>query len=222
VSVSAHLAINLDEYDARIRTFIPDYEEMLDEATHVLGLRRPRTVIDLGTGTGALPLRVAKRIPGATFVGIDEDAGMLATAARRLRRRRVTLVHDSFVRAALPACDAITASFALHHIEQPSVKRRLFRRAHRALRRGGILVSADCHPPASPWLAADGRRAWLGHLASAYGRRQAQRFLQAWAKEDVYTTLDVEERLLQAAGFSTTVVWRRNPFAVIVAERASL
>jgi ubiquinone/menaquinone biosynthesis C-methylase UbiE len=219
VSVSAHLAINLEEYDARIRTFIPDYEEMLDVAAHAVALRRPRIVVDLGTGTGALAERVARQVPGVTLVGIDEDAGMLRTAARRLRRRRTTFIHGSFLEAVIPACDAMTASFALHHVARPAVKRALFRRAHAALRRGGLIVSADCHPPDTAWLAQDGRRRWLAHLAAEYGRAQGERYLQTWAKEDFYTSLDVEERLLRSAGFLPAVIWRRGLFAVVVAQR---
>jgi ubiquinone/menaquinone biosynthesis C-methylase UbiE len=218
VSVASHLVIDLDEYDARIRTFIPDYEEMLDVAAHVVGLRRPRRVVDLGTGTGALAGRIARTIRGASIVGIDEDPGMLRMAERRLRRRRATFVHGSFLTAPLPACDAITASFALHHIARPRDRRRLFTRARQALRRGGVLVSADCHPPAAEWLVEDGRRAWSRHLETSYGHTQAEAFLQAWSKEDFYMTLEGEERLLRLAGFATTVVWRRNWFAVIVAE----
>jgi ubiquinone/menaquinone biosynthesis C-methylase UbiE len=219
VSVSTHLVIDLAEYDTRIRTFIPDYDTMLDVAAHVVALRRPLDVVDLGTGTAALAARIARAMPKIVVTGIDADAGMLRMAARRLRRRRATLVHDSFLAAALPACDAVTASFALHHVERPRDKRRLFQRAHRALRPGGVLVSADCHPPAMDWLATDGRRAWLRHLAATYGSRQAERFLQAWAKEDFYMTLDDELGLLTSAGFAPTVAWRRNWFAVIVAGK---
>jgi tRNA (cmo5U34)-methyltransferase len=219
VSVASHLVIDLAEYDARIRTFIPDYEEMLDVVAHVVGLRRPRRVVDLGTGTGALAGRVARAIRSVSIVGIDEDAGMLRMAERRLRRRRARLVHESFLTASFPACDAITASFALHHIARPHDKRRLYARARQALRPGGVLVSADCHPPATAWLENDGRQAWRRHLAASYGGKQAEAFLQAWSKEDFYTTLEGEQRLLHAAGFATLVVWRRNWFAVLVAQK---
>jgi ubiquinone/menaquinone biosynthesis C-methylase UbiE len=219
MSVSSHLAIDLEEYDERIRTFIPSYEEMLDVAAHVVALARPATVVDLGTGTGALAMRVARAVPSVTIVGIDEDAGMLGMAARRLRRKRFTSIHESFLTATLPRCDAFSASLALHHIERPRTKRALFARAHAALRPGGVVVSADCHPPAADWLAQDGRRAWLAHLASSYGRKQGERYLDTWAKEDFYTTLESEQRLLHSAGFTTKVVWRRGLFAVIAATK---
>ena len=220
MSVSTHLAIELSEYDTRIRTFIPHYEEMLDVVTRVVALRRPRTVVDLGTGTGALALRISRAVPGVAITGIDVDEGMLSMAARRLGRRRVALTNSSFMDAEFPRCDAFVASFALHHIERPVDKRALYKRVQGALRRGGMLVSADCHPAGADWLASDTRHSWLAHLAASYGRTQGERFLTAWAREDFYTPLRVEEKLLQSAGFATEVVWRKELFAVIVAQKS--
>ena len=220
MAVSSHLKIALGEYDARIRTFIPNYEEMLDAAASalVVAARPLKTVVDLGTGTGALAARVAAVAPRVRLVGIDEDEGMLGMAARRLKKHPATLVAGNFVRAPLPRCDAITASFALHHIEQRRTKEALYVRARAALGTGGVLVSADCHPPSNPALAAASRKAWLAHLAKSYGPRKAESFLRAWAHEDFYVPLDVELNLLQSAGFTTEIVWRRGSFAVIAAK----
>ena len=219
MAVSSHLKIDLAEYDARIRTFIPGYEEMLTVATAALAAAaRPiRTVIDLGTGTGALAECIALAHRRARIVGLDEDAEMLAMAERRLPRRRATLVHGNFVDAALPPADAVTASLALHHIERRRTKTALYRRIRSALGRGGVLVNADYQPPANHTLAAAGRAAWRDHLAATYGRRKAEGFLRAWAQEDFYTPLDVEVSLMRAAGLSPEVAWRRGGFAVIVA-----
>jgi hypothetical protein len=142
---------------------------------------------------------------------------MLALAARRLRGR-ASFVHDSFLHARLPPCDAITASFALHHIKSPRTKRALYARARKALRTGGWIVSADCHPAAVAALAVAGRRAWRDHLAHAYGGRKAAAFLRAWAGEDFYMPLEVELQLLQSAGFVVDVIWRRGSFAVVAAQ----
>ena len=161
MAVSSHLKIALPEYDARIRTFIPDYEEMLDAAAaSLVAAERPlMAVVDLGTGTGALLSRVADVARHAALIGIDEDEGMLGMAARRLALQAPRLIAEDFVRAEIPRCDAITASFALHHIEQRRTKKALYARARKALRPGGVLVSADCHPPGNAALAAASRRA---------------------------------------------------------------
>src|SRR6185369_14938609 len=59
VSVSQHLGIKLSEYDHRIRTFVPFYEEMLDVVADTVFATcgtAPR-ITDLGIGTGALSAR---------------------------------------------------------------------------------------------------------------------------------------------------------------------
>src|SRR5262245_36122291 len=111
MGVAAHLGIDLREYDARIRTFIPDYEEMLDAAAALMG-PNVRTIVDLGTGTGALAARCAARTARARIVGIDADADVLTVARRRLGPR-ASFIARSFLRAKLPRADAVVASFAL-------------------------------------------------------------------------------------------------------------
>src|SRR5438128_8962419 len=145
-SVAAHLGITLREYDARIRSFIPDYETMLDVAASALP-RSAKTIVDLGIGTGALAARCAKRAPHARIVGIDADPAMAAIAASRLGTR-ASVVTGSFLRTALPRCDAIVASLALHHVRTRATKRRLYQALRAALRRGGRLVVIDCLPAA--------------------------------------------------------------------------
>ena len=53
MGVASHLGIKIAEYDMRIRTFIPDYEEMLNVVADAVP-PRARTMVDIGTGTGAL------------------------------------------------------------------------------------------------------------------------------------------------------------------------
>src|SRR5262249_40420144 len=120
MSVSKHLGIVIEEYDDRIRTFIPHYAEMLDEAAAIVG-PRARTIVDLGIGTGALAARCLARAPQARVIGFDADAEMLRLAERRLGGR-VTLIDGDFLRAPLPPADAVVASLALHHIRTRSAK----------------------------------------------------------------------------------------------------
>jgi SAM-dependent methyltransferase len=213
VGVASHLGIQLTEYDRRIRTFIPDYEEMLDAAANVVA-PEARTIVELGIGTGALAARCLKQAPAAAVVGFDADPGILALAARRLRHAG-TLHTANFVRAALPRADAVVASFALHHVRTRQAKTQLYRRIRTALRPGGLLISADCHPAAdrARWMAQ--RHAWKSHLRDSYGPAKAEAFLRAWAHEDVYVPLDAELLLLRQAGFSVDVAWRREAFAVV-------
>jgi SAM-dependent methyltransferase len=220
VSVASHLAVTPRAYDRRIRALIPWYGELLDAAAASLAyaVRPIQSIADLGIGTGALTQRCLRVAPRARVIGIDADAAMLAVARQRLRgRRRATLVHEDFTAAALPRCDAIVASFALHHIRSPRAKAAFYGRCIDALGPGGVLISADCFPPASPQAWARDTEHWVSFLAREFGTRQkARRVLDSWSDEDTYVRLDYETEMLKRAGFTVDVPWRRSPFGVLV------
>ena len=117
MSVGSHLQIRLEEYDSRIRTFIPAYEQLLEAAAQALCGLDTRTphIVDLGTGTGALSAVCLRRFPGARITGIDADDGILDMARQRLAAQGslASFVQSSFLDLALPTCDAIVASLAL-------------------------------------------------------------------------------------------------------------
>ena len=217
MSVATHLGIKLAEYDARIRTFIPDYEEMLGVAAAAIP-RDASLIVDLGTGTGALAARCLKAAPRTRVVGIDADPAMVNVAAQRLGKR-ASFVKGSFLSVPLPRCDAVTASFALHHVRTLAAKARLYRRIAAALRRGGVLVTVDCHPAGERKLANRQLQAWRSHLEHSYSRSQAAAYLAAWAKEDVYVPLETEVRLMLAGGLRPELLWRKGAFAVVMATR---
>jgi tRNA (cmo5U34)-methyltransferase len=213
MGVAAHLGIDLSEYDARIRTFIPDYEALLDAAAAAVP-SNARTIVDLGTGTGALAARCLARAPDARIVGIDADAEILEAAGKRLGPR-ATFMLGSFRSVEVPRCDAIVASLSLHHIRTRPAKVALYRRLRAALRPGGIFINADSYPASARRLARDQRDAWHTHLRQSYTSSEADALFAAWAREDVYVPLGAEMDLLQQSGFDTDVVWRKGVFAVI-------
>jgi ubiquinone/menaquinone biosynthesis C-methylase UbiE len=220
VGVAHHLHIRLDEYDAKIRTFIPWYEELLDAAASALRLLpdpSPR-VIDLGTGTGALAAACARVLPQVSITAIDGDAGILEMARSRLRTAGAVtpaFVHANFVDAPLPACDAVVASLALHHLRDTAAKQEFYRKVRQAVSANGLVVSADCHPSDNQALARLQHAAWREHLLRSYSSGEADGFFAAWAEEDTYMPLETELDLIRAAGFNPHVVWRRGCFAVI-------
>jgi ubiquinone/menaquinone biosynthesis C-methylase UbiE len=216
--VAAHLGIRLSEYDERIRTFIPHYEEMLAAAAGAVD-PRARHILELGIGTGALALLSLARAPRATVTGFDSDVEILALADGRLGAR-ATLVCGSFLRSPFPPADAIVSSFALHHVRTRGAKLRLYRRVRAALRRGGVFVSADCHPASNSAMAASQMQAWRTHVRRTYRTARTAALFRSWGREDVYMPLDAELTLLERAGLTADVTWRRDAFAVLVAARA--
>lgn len=216
MGVATHLGIKLGEYDTRIRTFIPDYEEMLLAAASVVPANA-RKIVDLGIGTGALSACCLRNARRARIFGIDADARMMDAAVRRLHGR-AELMCGNFIRADLPTCEAVVASFALHHVRTRAAKEKLYRRIRRVLRPGGMLVNVDCQPARDRTLARQQMDAWRSHLMKSYSRMKAIEFLREWAKEDVYIPLEDEIELMKRGGFVVEVVWRRGAFAVLAAR----
>ena len=218
---AAHLGIDLADYDAKIRTFIPDYETMIETASFALqvtmGRRRP-VIVDLGIGTGALSQSCRGRIPGARIIGIDGDSAMLAAARTRIGSSLMT-VHGNFEDVDLPPCDAMVAALAIHHVPTLPRRLRLFRRIHAALQPGGVLINADCFPESDPRLAAADRKLWFQHLEQSYSPSASRQYMRAWSREDFYVPLEQELPLLRKAGFTVDIPSRRGTFAVIVAAR---
>jgi tRNA (cmo5U34)-methyltransferase len=215
MGVASHLGIKVAEYDMRIRTFIPNYEEMLGVAAAAVP-RRARRIVDLGTGTGALAKECLQRARGARLLGIDADGEILKLAERRLGRRG-RLLCGSFTATSLPACDAVVASFALHHIRARRDKSKLYSRIRAALRPQGVFISVDCQPAANKSLARKQHEEWKTHLSSSYTPKQAATLLNSWAQEDTYVPLEAELDLLRGSGLAAEVLWRKGAFAVILA-----
>lgn len=217
MGAAAHLGIKVGEYDAVIRTLIPHYEELIGAAGVAVGAlaKTAPAVVDLGTGSGALAQAILKARPRARLMGIDEDDAMLAMAQKRLGGRIETII-GNFERTPIPRCDVVSASFALHHIRTGRRKAAVYKRAFAALRPGGMLVSADCCLASTKTLQKLHHEAWLNHLRARYSRAKAEGYLRAWAKEDVYFTLDREVEMLKAAGFTVEIAFRKESFAVVV------
>lgn len=220
-SVRRHLRVDVEEYDASIRQFIPGYETMLREAASAVAAARPALVLDLGAGTGALSEALLARPEVGVVALLDVDEEMLARARERLagRGERARFTVGSF-HDPLPECDAVAASLALHHVPTLEDKAALFARLHAALRPGGVFVNADVTMPDEEPARGDAWRAWAAHLVdSGIAEARAWEHFAEWASEDTYFPLEDELRALEEAGFEAHCTWRDRVSTVVVARK---
>jgi len=220
-SVAEHLRIEIGDYDRFIRTIIPGYDAMravqLDLLAGCLPPGSGGLVLDLGGGNGALAAAVAERFPGVQVEIWDTDPAMLAVARARCAGLgdRVRYVDRSFI-GPLPACDAVVACIALHHVKDLGVKGQIYGHIHQALRPGGLFANADTAISSGPRLRDATFRAWADFMGTqGITEPQARQYFATWAKEDYYPPLATELRLLAAAGFTEPeCFWRAAPFSV--------
>jgi len=105
---------------------------------------RGATLLDLGTGTGAMLATVGRGFPALALQAVDLSAAYIEEASRRLGGRAV-LWHRAPAEA-LPLADGsvdlVTATYLLHELP-PEVRAAVLGEAARVLRPGGRMVIVD-------------------------------------------------------------------------------
>jgi ubiquinone/menaquinone biosynthesis C-methylase UbiE len=118
------------------------YAEVQDRALDELRARQPRSILDVGCGTGIFTARLEQELAPGGVVGGDLSAGMLAEAAAR--SRRVGWVRGDSARLPLRAgaFDALVCTQAFHFFDQPAA----WAEFRRVLAPGGHALVGMIHP----------------------------------------------------------------------------
>jgi tRNA (cmo5U34)-methyltransferase len=183
-----------DDYLSLMTSEMPEYWRLQDEAAAATG-SGASTVLELGTGTGESARRVLARHPGASYVGVDSSADMLAAAR--------TVLPDADLRVAqlqdpLPPgpFDLVVSVLAIHHVDGPA-KADLFARIGAVTVPGGRFVLGDVVVPDDP---ADATTP----LNPGF---------------DLPSRVDEQLGWLRDAGFEPSVAWSSGDLAVLVGVR---
>jgi tRNA (cmo5U34)-methyltransferase len=124
---------DMADYEWNPETFL---QEMLDDVPGYLDLQAavvaatedldPKSVLELGTGTGETAARILARHPDARWTGIDASEAMLGRARKRLPDADL---HVARLEDPLPPgpFDLVVSVLAVHHLDA-SGKRSLFAR----------------------------------------------------------------------------------------------
>lgn len=133
-----------DEADPEVDIFDPSVSAdeclsvILPELTRYVDLDSAR-IVEVGCGIGRLTGPVAERFPGATVVGTDISARLLAIAEERASGPVYVLTADLDECDDAQAADAAYSVAVLQHIDNQR-KRAMIAQIARALRLGGVAV----------------------------------------------------------------------------------
>jgi len=194
----AHHHFEPESYPERVRSKVPQYDELEDAlagATETLAATR---ILDLGSGTGETARRVLEKHPRARVVLVDASAKMLEAARLALPEDRIEEIVVRPLEDPLPdgPFDLVVSALAIHHLESAE-KRLLFRRIAEALEPGGRFVLADVIIPDDPSWA-------VSPLDSPYDRPNR---------------LDDQLQWMGEAGLEPSVVWVCGDLAVVKGDR---
>jgi tRNA (cmo5U34)-methyltransferase len=211
--------------DALRRQLIPPFDGFYGNAVEALAAlgTPPRSLLDLGAGTGLLSGFVLARWPEARLTLVDGAPAMLDQARERLAGAGGA--EPSFVLGDLAdplpgeGYDAVVSALAIHHLDDAG-KQALFGRVLAALRPGGIFVNAEQVLGRTPAIQA-GYRAWHRAQSARLGTTAAE-----WAaseermKVDKWATVGDQLAWLEAAGFADAdAPFVDHCFAVLVARK---
>jgi ubiquinone/menaquinone biosynthesis C-methylase UbiE len=148
-------------------------DTFVDHAVRLLRARtsggRPGNALDIGCGPGQIVLKLAQRLPGWRFAGVDRSPNMVreALAARDALERRSGGEPASRVQffvgdgSSLPFADAsmdlVSCNSVLHHLGEPA---KLFVEIARVAAPGGAILLRDLQRPWRPVYALHVR--WHG------------------------------------------------------------
>jgi ubiquinone/menaquinone biosynthesis C-methylase UbiE len=145
-------------------TRVTDVRALHERAAELAGIAPGEAVVDVGCGTGNLSFAVLAAQPGARVTGLDPDRAALRRAARKARRRGVSLTLVQGYADRIPAEDSsldhVVSSLALHHVDDDG-RIAFVHDALRALRPGGAITVVDVDGPAPD--AGDAHHATHGH-----------------------------------------------------------
>jgi demethylmenaquinone methyltransferase / 2-methoxy-6-polyprenyl-1,4-benzoquinol methylase len=126
------------------------------------------TVLDLATGSGAIPLLLRRGGFEGTIIGLDRNAAMMETCrARQSTGNQILLVRGGFVPLPFPggSFEVVTMGYGLRYADSP---RSVLREIRRVLKPGGTFVCMDFGVPRNRlyrWLC----RGYLLLFGTLYG-----------------------------------------------------
>lgn len=181
-----------------------------------------KNILDLGAGSGLLTALVRDRFPEAHIHLMDFSAPMLSLAGDRLGNDpRITYQRADYAKTALPddLC-AIVTSLSVHHLDDRG-KRTVLKKAHSALKSGGVFVNAEQVAGPTPALDSRYRSIWLRQVRAAGATDEQIEASLYRQQEDRCSSVADQLNWMREAGFADADCWYKdNRFAVMAGTRA--
>jgi demethylmenaquinone methyltransferase/2-methoxy-6-polyprenyl-1,4-benzoquinol methylase len=129
-------------------------------------------VLDVATGTGDLAIEIARACPGASIIGLDPSAKMLAVGQQKLAKRglaeRISLVVGDAQALPQANCeiDAATIAFGIRNVPD---RGKALRELARVVRPGGRICVLELNEPRDKGLFAAAARIHTHHVVPRLG-----------------------------------------------------
>ncbi len=210
-------------YDENRRKFIPCFDDYYLTTARFLSssISSPRTILDLGAGTGLLSKFLHDEFPDAKFLLVDVSEKMLEVAKKRFEGIPNLEFSVLDYTRNLPArkFDLVASALSIHHLEEDE-KESLYRNVFQNLEAGGTFVNIDQFNADSAEMNALYESYWVKSIrASGLSELEFERW-QARRALDRENTVEKTKALLLGAGFRVVeCTYKFMKFAVVVAKK---
>ncbi len=210
-------------YDENRKRFIPCFDDYYLTTSRFLSssIHPPKTILDLGAGTGLLSKFLYDEFPGAKFSLVDVSEKMLEVAKERFDGLSNFEFSVLDYTRNLPdrKFDLIASALSIHHLEE-CAKKTLYRNIFERLEPGGTLVNLDQFKAESSEMETLYESYWVKSIwESGLSELEFERW-QVRKALDRENTVDETKALLSDAGFRVVeCTYKFMKFAVVIARK---
>ena len=210
-----------NEYDKNRRKFIPCFDDFYIGTTSLIAynIATPKTVLDLGAGTGLLSQFWIQHYPTAQFVLVDIADEMLDVARKRFSGMDNVTYQVLNYANELPSgkFDVIASALSVHHLEDED-KQDPFARINDLLPSGGLFVNYDQFCAGQPEMDQWINSYWENQLVHSGLTDHDIALWRERKKLDRECSVEQEIAMLDQCGFKTVqCVYSCQKFSVVVA-----
>ncbi|MDE6595812.1 MAG: class I SAM-dependent methyltransferase [Oscillospiraceae bacterium] len=203
-------AFAADDYDSEILRTVPFYNELyrqIAETAKAFG-NKPLSWLDIGCGTGKTAESVLGKIPLERFVFADISEEMLEISKSRFRFPEAEFIVSDI--SGLSFCgefDIVTAVLVSYYLKIPERKAAL-ENCFRALKKGGILITAENFAPSGTVLEKLYLKRWESfQIEQGKAPEACRRHLERYGKSYFPVTISESLDLLRGCGFAESEVF---------------
>lgn len=210
------------QYDKNRRNFIPCFDEFyMDSTSFIIDyIAKPKSVLDLGAGTGVLSGIWSEKLKDAKFILTDIAEDMLSIAKERFKNNKNVnfTIGDYTEKFPSGNFDSVISALSIHHIDDMK-KRSLFSKIYELLPNGGLFVNYDQFCADNKNIDEAYEKYWVNFIYGSGADKTEIEKAARRRKLDKECSVSDELRMLKEAGFSPECIYKNKKFAVITGIR---